>query len=1572
MAQDGSGGLTPLWRAEGPLPNVPPLTPRGRGWKIALALLLLVGLLATLGGVLSWLRPVPQTYFSPLIVRDYPTPFPFLAMAGKDADGLRRANLFPNTDLGALHGPDKARLLHQLDHLQGLQPTETAVVYLAAHACFDERGGVALLPAGASPDDPATWLPLRTVLERLKACPAKNRLLILDIMQPLTDPRLGLVSPGIAAAIPAELDQVPDAGRLVLCPCAPGQEALVCEELQRSPFSYYFEEGLRGFADGYGPTGRRDRKITVQELAGFLQARVDRWARLNRGARQAPVLYGEGNFPLIVLQKPHDHLSRPTASVYPDWLSAAWERWDASRSDPLASDPRLRQRRQAILLEMDHAWRNGADEETLRKSGLALLEKLEEKPAPFKVHAVSIAQEALQGKRPDPAVLASLEELMAKAFKSGKPEETAKARLRWSDEFRARTQEKSDLDLEGAVVHWVLRENAGAPVTLRFLDNLLRRPGKAGPRYAEALALRQLADLLERVPVRDWSAEQAVQFLQFAVRAEEAEADPLSLGPLLDEALQARQGAAVRFLAPGFVSSEDKERWLRDAAEKYHFLAEMDQKIRQAHLTLERALDWLASDLPEREETKSQGEMALVAGKLDQALRFFPPPSLSIEEWRTQRGKQVEGVEGLHRRLEELLRDQSRPYEKPNLDRALLAAQLAGAGPLQWNELDALLAAPPVVLKARDRMALWQARQALAGRLLEVTLKLDREEDDHQRLTPDPEPFAEGPALRKERDRALARAAASLALAQTGGFSPTRLDPVRAAWKQAKAQPDQRAAWGKLGILSRSLWARGLREQFLEEKSLPARITLAHIAPPREELALLEGEKGSLALELRLQARQKHWARLSDHYRYLARDWHGLGLDSAGLRDTGSFYHQAAAANPDLAKPGPESFVVLRPVRPLGQPLPLRAADAHLEVQRNLPPGIFGPVEVTLHRPDDAWLLISPASASLAKVKQSDEPRVLNSQVPLQVGLKPGADSTGLPRPAGFLAAAHFEGRTYHHLVAVPLPGVPPDIQVLASPNPKEPDPLLPELRLRPGKARQAFFLYLRNPLDVPRKVQVELRVGDVPLGSSRVEMALPGKMTQRVPLPDLPTPDPLPELTGPLQVRVIEVETGQLLGSRTIPIAVASPREYVQIKDVRLHPAADGHKNKLIVQVQTALSVAGPPIPVRLVLPREPSLGLGESGTLRAELPAQAGSPPATLVAEGLEFPDEEGAEYYLEIDGISRALAFRVPASPPWLAVSMRTDSKPHLRLPAVPYAVSSPHFTVRLEVDHPPPASTLEVSLCRRNGDKLEADLVRRFSSPEKRQIGFSPQGGGLLFEANIRDHEATFDTRLFQGERVLRARLLDDRGEEILHTLAPLVLDATPPGSVRLDLPPRVKRGTLLKLAAHGLDPESGIETVQFYLGSPLGDQPPKGGVSIVARPSPDAPNRWEAQLPLPADRKGTVPVSVCFINKAGLSRWETVPLELLDDDPARIGPGVLLGKVTEGDRPQPNLDVLLLDEKGREKARTRTRPDGTYQFDNLAAGRYQVYCVKPESLRQGRVFVEMGPGERKSVHVPLEL
>ncbi len=183
---------------------------------------------------------------------------------------------------------------------------------------------------------------------------------------------------------------------------------------------------------------------------------------------------------------------------------------------------------------------------------------------------------------------------------------------------------------------------------------------------------------------------------------------------------------------------------------------------------------------------------------------------------------------------------------------------------------------------------------------------------------------------------------------------------------------------------------------------------------------------------------------------------------------------------------------------------------------------------------------------------------------------------------------------------------------------------------------------------------------------------------------------------------------------------------------------------------------------------------------------------------------------------------------------------------------------------------------------------------------------------------------------------------------------------------------------LVLRARGGDAVAGIKEAAFFVGKPVANKAPETATLVPAVPLDASKTLWGAKLPLPADGKGPTPISVRFINSIGLTSFATITVDLLEVNPALTAKGRIKGTVIEGDRPQAGLEVVLTDDKGVEKARVKTKADGTFEFADLAAGKYRVLALKPANGRKAvyprRIgdFIDLKPGGVETVELPLFL
>src|SRR5262249_36530439 len=91
----------------------------------------------------------------------------------------------------------------------------------------------------------------------------------------------------------------------------------------------------------------------------------------------------------------------------------------------------------------------------------------------------------------------------------------------------------------------------------------------------------------------------------------------------------------------------------------------------------------------------------------------------------------------------------------------------------------------------------------------------------------------------------------------------------------------------------------------------------------------------------------------------------------------------------------------------------------------------------------------------------------------LELAVPPAAHQWPQGPRGGVLVQAQWAGRTYHRRLDVPLTGRAETVQLLVSGSPSGAAPVSDAV-LRPGTTRQAFFLFVRNQGEGPRKVTVE------------------------------------------------------------------------------------------------------------------------------------------------------------------------------------------------------------------------------------------------------------------------------------------------------------------------------------------------------------------------------------------------------------------------------------------------------------------------------------------------------------------
>jgi hypothetical protein len=770
------------------------------------ALVFLFIMLVT-GALLGWLiylwtRP-PRPYFLSIPITQYTRGFyPPNAFAKSDDDLL--CSLFSDWRSAFGNQEDRRRLENELVHLPMKQ--KTLIVYLSGHAVI-ENGKVFILPANARPDDTERRLPFDKVIENMESCPVGEKLLILDMMKPLADLRLGILADEVAEKV----QHVLYSRRLpffVLCACSEGECSQVSPELNGSVFAYYIAEGLRGWAHGYA-SGEDKPNVSVRDLAKFVEVRVSRWAAENRSCRQTPTFSApdeKRNFDLAIPKGPLGHnrddepaLPADTASApavtdaktvdpktvtaqkgtdpkssppsgYPEKLRKSWLKYDTVLADgSYRFRPRTFRLIQEKLLQDDERWRAGIAITTVDK------ELLDDFDQPFEQLRRKLVDEVQPTDRsePDPAFVEKLMVLVKfadevsgieRAMKGVPPERQDPTLKRKQDDlnkllakFKEGLTDKSVNLVRLTILKVGAADDTPAAGGLDVMLDVLH--SKSG-RYD---LIQRLGDVLKLNDPDPWT--KAVR-QAFRAELESENVGPIDqqirrwLGRRWNDAEIKRQEGEALLSKQDPATSGRVAVLLEEAAKEYQEVRSEAQLLREAYLRYAEALVRLPGYAP----------------IIDGILRHDPQTK---EQWRTalqtaeQRRETLATAVSDAKELASLL---DKPVEDGNLPTARLAS-ITGSlkrnldllyqtrGNIQdltkkaqaevataYWEMEALLNS--TALKPEEREAVWRAQRLLAARLDRRVWQLDRKDDELKSGTTSQPPSGAPVGTVIENDRA--------------------------------------------------------------------------------------------------------------------------------------------------------------------------------------------------------------------------------------------------------------------------------------------------------------------------------------------------------------------------------------------------------------------------------------------------------------------------------------------------------------------------------------------------------------------------------------------------------------------------------------------------------------------------------------------------------------------------------------------------------------------------------------------------------------------------------------------------
>jgi hypothetical protein len=804
-----------------------PLNGRPAAHRSRTIFVLLAVMLALVGGLVAWLflvQPFREPAFLTIPITEYRSlTFPTNNFAWQDGEGLRRHFAEGKT---AFDSQDAPQLQEELNKLR--QRDTGAVVLHLCGFVRTHKDRVYLLAGGATPVYGSGWLDLENLLDAFRHCPARHKLLILDLMRPCSDPVDGFLADDAAQQIHALLKQGKAGDFFVLCACLPGQVSLTSEEMERSVFGYYLDEGLRGAAACYPAEKKHPGQVTVKQLAAFVQARVDRWARANRGAAQTPVLVEIGepeDFPLVVVP---EEASKPAAEAartdrYPPLLQKGWQwrdEWRNSGKLPLA--PRLLHELETWLLRHEQYWRGRRPMKDFEGNLKAAISPLQER-----ARILDTAWSQATSDRPAPLALAAAgetidpklsEALKAQLdrFKAKEPPALADAIKDIEEKFKDKV---SPLGLARAVLELACAEEGPPPdrITVQFLDGLLRRlEGK----YPETLFLKHLEKMTHSRSTKfRWEPQVIRQALQLVrLEGQILGVDP-RIWPWIQEPL--RRGIKSRQQVEAFLNPtqrtaldweklaqmlDDADKPFKEADGYAHKVEESYQKLGEA-LTLLPDLPPYLVRLPKRHALDQAWERACVlvdevCTDLEAGTAAKPPAGI---DWKTYLDEMLRKARELSDQVRQFRDHFRRLAEEPGSFKDAIGV---------LREIDALLETP--VPSLNERLKLLDVRRQLALKLHQQTLTKDATENADQKVTPRPNPAEESAALLRQRELAHRRAKLSLDVLKLGGLPQSRWQPLDDALKQFDPQKPDPAAENRLAELLRKTWNEELPDQLRE------------------------------------------------------------------------------------------------------------------------------------------------------------------------------------------------------------------------------------------------------------------------------------------------------------------------------------------------------------------------------------------------------------------------------------------------------------------------------------------------------------------------------------------------------------------------------------------------------------------------------------------------------------------------------------------------------------------------------------------------------------------------------------
>lgn len=1520
---------------------------------------ILVGMMAILvgsfGAWLAMFNPFEAPYLISMAVPGYIAypPIPFVDQDVETIKGLweQKTLLTPGGQMAVDKASQnlvllKNKLESELDKNK-TDPKRPLVMILIAYARL-VNGKVIILASDSTPSSPEIGLPLREILLKLKANPAEKKLLILDLMRPLREARLGVLRADIGQYVKEEIDATPDENRMVFTACAPGQISHVGEELNRSVFGYYLERGLKGAADGWNPNQTVDERVSARELYNYVAFHVHRYVQQCRADVQTPLLLSSDtsdklDFPIRATPKSSRQIDAPSI-VSGDFPIQAWQALDSYRTKDVDRElPTAFGRWQREVLQTEHRWRCGED--------LARLEKTILQPLPGQFQAQ--LNEYLRNMAPPEA--RSLAQEMARASKAV----DRSALTAWSNVMRQVDPEKPIADDVKKNLNELLAPFKESPVErinflftalveeaeptlarlrlyLQFISPIDQPPPKP---YIETLFLKQLTEL-KREPWPTSTIRLALRCLRDGERLLAGDYRTWSwLHSMIQATDQMRHEAEWLLFVPGYATIEDVNRAYQTCSEELTRTQTAMEQLSRAFAVRDEGLlilpyfgQFLAALTPSGEADAFEAlwtQALQTAGELENQVNLADTTNT---EGVSRRITRLAATANTLQSQLRVLRDR---LEGKKLEEFMNLAK-QNRTPADWATATAMLEWP--FYPAAIRKQLWDARLDLAKRLRDVVDQQDVEDDKQPLFKSPPTPIASTP-----RDDVRASWIVRLSIKQlrlAGAEGTSKLQELLA---QTTEKPE---LWEVLSEQLEKEWVSQLPQQVLKREGTARDrlLKMLDFSFTKVDSSALDAlcPQDRKTMEL---ARQ-HW--IGENDTYLSMEWNEWPALAEFLELKARRYRGANAMQPPMMR-----------VESGEGPIELRRGDrseVQLSISGNSRAQVF-PLST-----DPVWLSVEVPTVS-------GDPAATSFTQPIVVRRKAGAENQGSPPPQGFVVVARFQDRSRHLKLATILPPSTANRpRIVVTFQPKDDSDPVDQLRIRPNIATP-LFTFIRNPSGKDLDLSIELWDGDRPIPNAKKDISVGAQEKIKKVEWDAPMipVDKWPVVRGELIIKLRDKKqpASEPLDERKIPVHVMAPWEYLKLDQATYYPGARP-KFELILR---SLQNMNPPCKVEVHLIADNTIT--KQGVLTTEMPT------LTLPIEGLRFKRGEVpiGRFVVHADGYARAFRGDFTVRDVQSDAALDQTAMLGIRLPK--YTVMGKAVPLSMEADFVNNHQVIELSIGRSPKGPFDVIPPIRFIGGRDMTLKISPgsgETGGLLIYPQVQDHMRNLNLPEGDRELFVRCRILDQQGLE-LADFEPVIHKI-----VQVDQSPIITKIAGLELQedqltvlVEGNDPNAPIEKVQLFAGQPTEDGKKPERVRTVDMQYDDTRKGWIARIRLEEPDRKSVYVTAMITNSAGLVQLKPnlIDLESFRKKTMVETTSSLTGTVVLDNRGQLGETVTLIDAKGGTHT-TKTKAGGAFSFEGLPPGPCRISCFKLGTAFSKTTTTVLQPGKNGPVTLELSL